>query len=490
MQSKLKEFAKDSMLYGIGDFASKAAALIVVPILSRVFVPSEYGVIDLLNVTYLFIIATVDLGVATGLQKFYYQTVGLARRILVSSSVAGIVAIATLLGGILASLSGWISEAAFGTREYHVAVFLTAIRLPVDALLQVLLLMLRLQRRAVSFSIYSVAMVILLPLLTIICVVTLELGLSGVFVARLIASSAVVLVLALHQRKQFASKLSLAQFSDLVKFSLPGVPGNIVRDAMSVLPKYILGFFAGLSSVGVFGMAEKVGKVVDMVKNAFNRAWNPFAFANAGAADEKLLYEKVFRALALLLLFITLLFGIFAEQILWILAPPEYFGAIPLVIGLCFYYTLRSLVLILATGLYTSNKVAHTSYVEVIQLGVFLILAVLFVPRYGAVGMVISLDLSALVLLGSYGYAIKRQFRFSLSVSRIGMAVAVASFLYFFARVVSDKSGSLLLVLFADLFSLVAFGVFGYHEVLRPDERRVAMQKIREILAELLKRAH
>jgi O-antigen/teichoic acid export membrane protein len=437
MNLKLRGFAKDALIYGLGDFGGKVAALILVPIISRILTPAEYGVLDLLNVSATFVTAVIGMNLLSGLQKYYYLTDGEQRRILVTSTVVFLLAVTSCTAALLMLLSRSISSLAFGSTKYHRLILLYSATLPVSALLDAMLLLLRLDRRPIVYSAYSIASATVLPITTYLCVATLGMRMNGVVAAMLFTSTALSLALALHHRRQFTRRIEFGRVLDLARFSLPGVPGIIAGNIQNMLPRYFLGFYGGLTAVGIYALADKVAKIVDMLKAAFNRAWNPFAYSNAGKDDERYLYEKVFKFFGFGVLLVCLLFGVFSKQVLWILTPPQYHGAEVFVAGLCLFYGARFLVLILGTGLYTSNKVLHTSYLEGVLLIACAVSAALLVPPWGTGGMVVAMDLSAILYLLYYAAITKKHFPFEFSAYRLIAALVLAIGLWVVSRIPS-----------------------------------------------------
>lgn len=484
MNAKLARFARESFLYGVGEIASKIAAILIVPILSRIFVPAEYGVIDILNVTYVFALALIDLGVTTGLQKFYYERHGEDRRVLVTSAVVGTFLIASLFAAIGIVCAKPIAVFGFGDSALRLPIILAALRLPADAIRQSVMVLFRLDRQPIRFSLFSILSVVLLPTFTLVAVGPLGLGISGVFAGALLSTGVVAVAVSVDQRSRFVAAMDLGVFRRLIGFSAPGVPGDLVREALSMLPRYVLSVYSGLSAVGVFAITDKVARIVNMVRIAFNRAWNPFAFSNAGAPDEKELYEKTFKVFGFLMLYIAFGIGVMSRPILWLLAPPEYFVPAYLVAGVCLYYGLNSMVLILSTALYTANRVAQTSYIEFVRLPVFLITAIILVPRYGVPGLVLSLNISVIIYLSVSIAVTKRHFDFSVSSRRLLSVgfLGIVMFELFYAAM--SAMSSLFLIVGLAIGFILAFGAIGLLIVLSRDERIAATTALRNKLSD------
>jgi len=488
MNYKLKEFAKDSLYYAVGQWIGKLGGLILVPILSRIFLPGDYGIIDLLNTSFLFALMVISLNIDTGVQKFYFLREGEERKILLSSTMSFRFVSTILVAVLVAAFSDHISRLAFHRGSYAAEIFLLCAILPFEDMNAQLMLLLRLNRKALSFSIYNVSQVIIQPLLTYLLVVPLGQNMKGVFIARLATVLLITAPLLLQQRKFFSKKIKLSEAVGIMKFSLPGLPAILQGNVMALLPRYILAYYTGLTAVGLYGIADKVANTIEMFKTSFNRAWNPFAFSNAGQADEKYLYEKVFRYFSYLLLLLITFLTFFARDILRLLTPPEYYPAATLVGGICVYYAVRALTLIFSTGLYSVNKVAHTSLMAIVQLAVFLITAAVLVPHYAATGLVLALDVSAAVYFLSYGLTIKKYFPFSFSSGRLIAAFALALAGGGLVSYVSGPANNVtnLNMFFMKSVLLFLYALVSYYIILTRSERKEIGNRIKSLFAFLL----
>ncbi len=488
MNYKLKEFAKDSLYYAVGQWIGKLGGLILVPILSRIFLPGDYGIIDLLNTSYMFALMVISLNIDSGVQKFYFLREGEERKILLSSTMAFRFVSSIMVAALVAAFSGQISRLAFPGRSYAVEISLLCAVLPFEDLNAQLMLLLRLNRKALSFSIYNVSQVIIQPLLTYFLVVTLGQNMKGVFMARLATVLIITAPLLVQQRKLFTREIKLGEAVGIMKFSLPGLAAIVQGNVMTLIPRYILAYYSGLTAVGLYGIADKMSNTIEMFKTSFNRAWNPFAFANAGQPDEKFLYEKVFRYFSFFLLLLVATLTFFAREILWLLTPPKYYSAATLVGGICVYYAIRALTLIFSTGLYSSNKVAHTSFLAIVQMTVFLVVAAVLVPHYGSTGLVLSLDVTAVVYFVFYGMTVKKFFPFSFSSGRLIAAFALVLFGGGYVNYASMAMGnnSNIYMFFQKLALLFLYAIVSYYIILTRGERNEIGKRIKSLFAFLL----
>ena len=278
MNYKLKEFAKDSLYYAVGQWIGKLGGLILVPILSRIFLPGDYGIIDLLNTSFMFALMIISLNIDSGVQKFYFLREGEERKILLSSTMTFRFVSSFLVAVLIAVFSDRISQLAFHSGSYVAEICLLCAMLPFEDMNAQLMLLLRLNRKALSFSIYNVSQVIIQPLLTYLLVVTLGQSMKGVFMARLVTILIITAPLLIQQRKFFSREIKLSEAVGVMKFSLPGLPAILQGNVMSLLPRYILAYYTGLTAVGLYGIADKVANTIEMFKTLLQPRLEPFRF--------------------------------------------------------------------------------------------------------------------------------------------------------------------------------------------------------------------
>lgn len=416
---KIKGFAKDSLLYGIGDGLGRLVSLIMLPILSRAFVPADYGAIDLLSISYYFLLMLVHLNARTGLQKFYYQSTGPEQRKLTTSVCFFLTLLAFGVATFFFVGADYLSTRLTGGDEISHAVRLLSLCLPIELFFNSLQLLLRLRRKAIFFSLINIINVIITPVLTYVWVVILESGITGVFISKLIALCILTAITFAYERNSFSLTVSFESFKMMFFYAIPGHPTLIIKSLMNMLPRFILSLFAPLSAVGLFGIAFRITQVLNIFVEAFNRSWNPFAFAHFEKPEEKTLYEIIFKFYALALILLSTAISIFAKEVLLILTPSQYHTASYLVGGIAFYLGVRGLALIFSTALYSANQVKWTSYLNVIQLIVFLIFALMLVPKYETTGLIISLDVAIAVYFFCYIKIIMKYFAFNMHLVRL-----------------------------------------------------------------------
>ncbi len=473
--SKLKGLARDSVLYGVGEGVGRLTSILLVPVLSRIFAPADYGVIDLLTAGYAFTLLAVRINVLTGLQRFYFKSPEELRPKLVASASCGLIVLACIVATVISAVANKISLAAFETIRYGQDIAILAWCLPFETLFNILILLLRLNRMPITFPGYQLGRLVNQVALTYVLVIFTQAGVTGVFVARAITLVMICWMLMLRQRNEFCLKVDMRLFEKVVRYSVPGFPGRVMSSIMDFLPLYILSCYGSLTAVGLYGMANKMCRLIRMYVSSFNRAWSPFAFANAGEEDEKILYEKVFTLYGASLMVIGVVVSIFAEEIITIIAASSYHSSHELIPGICLYMCIVGMRPILSTGLYSKNRVRHTSYLSLILLVTFGSSSWLLVPLFAAKGLIVSLDIAAGVYIACYMTVVKRYVGYRYGGQRLALLLILGIITVCTVR---EIHGIETISLIGKICVAAIYGGVVYHYVIGRDERTKVRERI------------
>lgn len=474
LAGKLKGFLKDSVIYGVGDALGRLVSLIMLPILSRAFVPADYGAIDLVSVSYAFLVIAISLNVYPGINRHYFKLEKESQKTLITSCYIFLFLFAIISALLFFIFADTFSGIIINSDELSSSIRILAICLPIELSFNFIQLILRLRRKAVIFTVSNIARIIITPLLVILLVVVLDLGIIGVFISKLIAISILTVSIFFLERDQFGVTISFSVFRNIALFTLPGYPAMIIKQLMEMLPRVILAAFAPLSAVGLFGIAFRVSKVLNLYVKAFQRAWDPFAFSHADKPDEKKIYEIVFKSYSFSLMLIGLFLSLFSKEVITILTPKEYHSAFLLVAGVVFYRGMRGVTQIFGTALYVANKVKFTSYLNLLQLSVFLVLSLLLVPKYHTHGLILSLDIAIVTFFIAYLITIRKTFSFYIPIKKLLLLLITAGILIVLAQ--SIHVNIFIIILIKSVLMLL-FTVFGIR-ILSTQEERVKIKKM------------
>lgn len=310
-----KQLAGDSLIYGLSTVISGFISLFLVPVYTRIFAPADYGVINLVNVTFFLINILVVFGLDNSVALWFWDKTEEEERkrtfatwfwfqVIVSISFALVV----ILGSGL--FSSWI----LSTKSYYYLFIIAGANLPFLATHRVLINWFKYRRKPVPTVVFTLTVSLSIILLSIFLVVYLRVGVKGVFIAQLIASFIGAIIVLLTLKTWLPLRyFDRVRLKEMLRFSAPLVPAALSFWALGNAGSYIIEKYRLKDEVGLYQIGITFSGLVNMVVLAFNQAWPPFALSISKQEGHQKIYANVF------LVYITI--GCVAATGLWIFSP-------------------------------------------------------------------------------------------------------------------------------------------------------------------------
>ena len=243
MSSVFRQLAKDVAVYGLGDGLVKSLALVTLPIYSRLFVPSEYGVLNLVRATNGVAGPISNLGFNSAVQRHYFdEERDDERTAIVSTGFWGLLGWSTTVCLLGISAATPLSEWLVGTPDHATLFVLAFAAVPVLQLVLYCQDVLRLHFAPWKYSGVSLANHASQFALTLAFVLLLGWGLAGFFSGSVIGAAIPALIAVFLIRSELRS-----QFPAGVSESSRSLATPLLSLVWPSLPSCLL---TGLSSRG------------------------------------------------------------------------------------------------------------------------------------------------------------------------------------------------------------------------------------------------
>lgn len=280
-RSGFRRLARDSAVYASGSVAGKAIGLLLLPIVTRVLGPADFGRLDVLSTLQSAATSVLLLGLDTGATRLYPDLGRDGRRRMFGSWLALTAGLAVPAALTLALFRDPVSRLLFGTDAHGTAVAFTALAILGATVQLVALTVLRNQGRppayaAVSAGTLAVNGVLVVALLSWQAEVTVVLASMAVSM-----SLGGVVGLAVAGRRAFGAPEGEVT-RRLLRLGLPLLPAVAATWVAEFANRAILLWSAGPVEVGYFSVAARFASVALLVVVGFQTAWQPRAFADGG----------------------------------------------------------------------------------------------------------------------------------------------------------------------------------------------------------------
>jgi len=488
MLRTLRDSFKHTSIYTIGNVASKAVGLIMIPVYTHFLTPREYGIMDILDLSIILIGMVVGMGMGSAMFRFYYsaeteedrrEVVGSA--LVFSTLVAGAVAIPIVIGGRAAS------SVMLRAPDYSFFVQIAIVSFWVGTVAETCRTYLLVRQRSTFFVIASLVQLCVGLGLNIYFIAFRHLGVLGFLLSSLITNLLVSTALLIHTLSDTGFAVSIPKTRQMLVYGVPFVFSGLGHFILNFADRYFLNAFAGLSAVGIYALGYKFGFMVNMLAVApFLQMWQAQIFIVEKEPNAPAIYVRLFEYFAALILFAVLALSIFIKDVLRLLAGPEYFPAHAIVPIVALAYVFNGWSQCFRLGMLLTRKTRPIATIMVGSGVVTLILYALLIRRFHALGAAVATLLSyAFMMVWTY-VASQRLHSVPYDLRRIAAVLGIAGLCYGVAWTADrflgafTPAGYLLraLALAAYLPALVYTGFFASEGIHRLQELPAGIRRI------------
>lgn len=392
MKTQLKRLTSDSFIYGLSNTLSKFLGVFLIPIYTRVFMPADYGVIDLIQLSIVIMIILLTCGLDSAIFRFYYDAENEAEKKTIISTI--LLFVFTI--GVIIACSGLffaknISDIMFNTDKYSMIITVGLLQIPISLLSAFIFRVLRVKFKAKWYAGISVVGLFLIISLTIYLIVFLKVGIIGIFIARIIGELFQATAGFIITYANYTIKIDFIKLKEFLKFGLPLVPGGLSQWSLVYINRYILLFFTNLKTVGIYAVGYKISSVMLIITGAFQLAWSPFAFSILKEPNAKEIYAKVFKYLLIITISIAAFMTTYAYEIILFVTTPKYIEAYILIGILTVCILTIGIYNVLCIGSTIEKKTLNITNSLIIGTLVNIAFGIILIPRFESIGCALAM---------------------------------------------------------------------------------------------------
>lgn len=333
----ISKLVGQTAIYGLSTIVGRFLNFMLVPLYTRCFSQSEYGVVTELYSYTVFLMIFLTYGMETGFFRFVQNKEDQPK--VFSTIMTSLFSSSAIFVGLVFLLLGPISN-VLGYSNQQDFIMIMAIIIGIDAFTSVPFAKLRHENKALKFAaikLTNIAINIGLNLLLIIVFPQIAKASSNewfvahfatpnvlwIFVSNL-AASVVTLLLLLPDIFRSRNGFDYALLKQILSYSWPllisGLAGSIneVYDRVSL--RYFLTVPEGadasqyiLSQVGIYGANYKLAMIISIFNQAFRFAAEPFFFSRMKEKDSRQMYAKIMNYFTIFTLFLFLVIILYID---------------------------------------------------------------------------------------------------------------------------------------------------------------------------------
>jgi O-antigen/teichoic acid export membrane protein len=384
---QITRLAQHSAIYGLGGLVSRFVALLLLPLYTRYLTPADYGAVETLVALAAILATILRLGIASAFFRFYFDSTDRAHRLrVVRTSFWFTMTMATLGLVVGLALAGQISEWLFDTNDRATLVRMAFVLLWAQMNFEQMTALFRVEERAVAFTAATLANLVITVTATIVFVVVLDWGATGVIAGNFTGTLAVYAALLVYRHEQLGLTLDRPLLRRMNRFGLPLVPSMLALWMLNFGDRFFILKLADASEVGVYSIGSRIASAMVLLLTAFRAAWPAFAFSIEDDERARRAYSYVLTYLLFVASWAALALGLLAPWIVEWLTTPAFYDASDVVALLAFGAVAFGGFIVVSIGLGRTKRTQFNWVATGSAAVVSVTLNLLLIPRHGIVG--------------------------------------------------------------------------------------------------------
>ena len=389
---------KNTFIYILQVIVLNVVPLVTLPIFTRILSKEDFGALALAQVYAVFVSGLANFGLPISYDRnfFQYRERGKASELLYS--ILLFVVCAFLFFCLITylfkfSLSKWI----IGSSAHANLLFFVFLSTCIIGLESYFLTYFRNSENAKSFAWYTVNQAILAFVLSVFMVAYLEKGIIGLVLGQLLAALVFLSVLTIKFLHFLPASFNWPILKDCLKLSYPLTPRVFLKTIGSQFDKYMIGLLASVGGVGIYSIGQKVANLIFVSMTAMGNVFVPQVYRRMFDMGDKggVAVGRYLTPFAYISIAFALIISLFSEEVISILTPKSYHGAIDIVIILSIFY--GALFFGKQPQLIFAKKSHIILLLTIVSIGLTVSLNIPFIIRWGAIGAAWATLLAGLI---------------------------------------------------------------------------------------------
>lgn len=414
----MNNFLKAFLSFGLATSIEKLLGFIILPIYTKYFNTTEYGVIDMIGTILQVACIFGLLQLETSLQRYYYEYSKLKRRLLVSTIYYWIGICSIIIGGAIFLASGLLSKELFDSAEYSNLIKTVAIQLPLTNISMLGLILLRFEKENLKFLTVIIVKVVSTLMFVYIFVIFLNLGLKGVFIAQVCAIFCSTTLVTFYVRDQFIFRFSKLMSYKNISYALPQFPARVGSMVLGQANRFFMLGYLSLAAIGVYSVSMKLASSIQLFNTAFIMAWAPFMHVQFKKKNNQQVFSSVFPLVVGGTFLCVCVISLFSVEMVKLLATEEYYSAAKYVGGLSLFFSLYIIKEVVDIGPKIKEKTKFLSFTFVLSVVVNIVSLFLLIQIFEIKGVVIAMIITNLFLVCLSWYISNKLYYIPFSISK------------------------------------------------------------------------
>lgn len=401
IRPKIKLFGYSTIIYGFSNLLTKIVVLTLIPLYTTYLTVFEVGIIALLEMIELFVITIIPIGCVNAMWRYLPEEKGIKKNKIIISTFTIMILSGIFITGLLVLFRVSVGKVFNIPNDNNlllfvfVSCFLRAISTFIYWLLQY-------KNQAFYYLKLSLIEFISLVGLTIYFIIGCNLGIMGIYYAKIIVFSTIFISTILFLIKTVTVLPSFDLIKKILSYGLPIIPLTLLTPVLTVSDRYFLNIFVSIEEIGQYGIAYKFGMLINMfLVMPIQRSWGPQMFqAGSSLKDDKSIHEDITFYYSFIGLYFLLGLSFFSDTIISIFANENYLSLSWLIPWISLAYFIGGFRMFFVASASLADRTDLFVKTGIYTIISNIILNYILIKHFGIRGAVASTILSYLILVG------------------------------------------------------------------------------------------
>ncbi len=441
MLNKLKDTAKHTFIYSLGNLSTKIIGLLLLPLYTAKLSLLNYGRFTILETTSMFLTMVLGLRIISSMMRWSAETEDKNEqgKILFNTYVILLITAVTV-NIIFAPIKSWLSQVFFSSADFTYFFTVIFAIIGLEMINQVPMNLFRFRGKPIIYSSFFAAKLSIVLIFNIYFLVYAEIGVIGIFYSQLIANAIQMLCTIPILLKNFRYKFDIGLIKEMLGYSIPLIFSAISVQLLAIGDRYIIKYLLDYSQVGIYSLGYKISGVLNVfVVQAFALGFLPIAYKMQDSPDAAQFFQKVFKYFSMILVFGALGLSLFSREILIVFAQkPEFYIAYKIVPLITIAFIFKGIQYMFLLGFHYVKKTKYVAYIVTTALFVNVGLNFMLIPKLGIWGAALTTVISSM-LISVISYFVSQKFYpVKYEIGKMFIAFAVGTTIYLISGFFSD----------------------------------------------------
>ncbi len=260
---------------------------------------------------------------------------------------------------------------------------IAAANLAANSLIVIPLAFARLEDRSALYVGANVGKLLLMVALNILFIVVMGIGVVGIFLSSLVSNASVGVFLSAWLVRRVGWRVSAAPMRDLVRYGVPLIGVQLSTFVATFSDRYFLQAVGDEALVGLYGLAYQFGFLLAVVGfSPIELVWGPKRFEVAKGENHEEVLSRAFVFQNVILITVGVGIVVYVEDVLRIMADPEFHSASSVVPMILIAYVLQCWATVQQIGILVEEKTHYLTLANAASAVVAVTGYALLIPRY------------------------------------------------------------------------------------------------------------